>query len=84
MDSLEETLATIAAKAKSLRDAGVVGRVTVGEVSFALADPEALTSIPSGHEPRGNLLDDPELYGGHVPERRGPPQLPQLPPDDED
>jgi hypothetical protein len=68
---LEEQLATIAAKAKALRDAGVVGRVTIGDVSFELAD-IIPTPLPQSDTDQGSALDDPDSYGGSVPERKGP------------
>jgi hypothetical protein len=64
---LEDTLAAIATKAKALRDAGVVGPVTIGDISFELARSEA--PAPAYRRCRvskvrrssmSNLLDDPE------------------------
>lgn len=84
---LEEHLTTIAAKAKALRDAGVVGRVTIGDVSFELADvlpPPAPQSVDDQR-----ALDDPDTFGGAMPERKGPimPRLadgPRTTPEDEE
>jgi hypothetical protein len=68
---LEEQLATIAAKAKALRDAGVVGRVTIGDVSFELAD-IIPTPMPQSGDQQQSALDDGDTFGGSVPERKGP------------
>ncbi len=80
---LDETLTTIANRAKALRDSGVVGRVSVGDVSFDLASPEPVPAVPvmATQDNIGSPLDDPDTYGGHLPQRRGAP-LP--PPDDEE
>jgi hypothetical protein len=74
---LEDTLAAIATKAQALRDAGVVGPVTIGDVSFELARSEApaptISPLPGEQGPpveHGNLLDDPATYGGDIPRRR--------------
>ena len=70
---LAETLSTIADKAKALRDAGVVGRVSIGDVSFELAEDvlEPIPAIPPVDVGRGSALDDPDTYGGYIPRRRG-------------
>ncbi len=81
---LEETLAAIANKAKSLRDAGVVGRVSIGDVSFDLTDAQpaaAMTPVVTTQDDgSGNALDDPETYGGYIPQPRGA----QRPPEDDE
>lgn len=72
-DELEKTLTVIAAKAKSLREAGIFGRLTIGDVAFDLSDvaepgPAAATAPePSSTDP----FNDPDTYAsGHVPTRR--------------
>lgn len=69
----EETLTMLVGKAKALRDVGVVGQVSIGNVSFCLAPSEsAPTALQTQHDDgRGNALDDPATYGGYVPHRRG-------------
>ena len=86
---LGETLAVIADKAKALRDAGVVGRVTVDGVSFEVGElvaREATGAAPATNENEApaNVLDDPDLYGGFVPQRRAAPTFPQSSPNDDD
>jgi len=73
---LEEVLITIARQALALREAGVVGRVTVGEVSFDLAgaEPPPVALPQPADDGQGNPLDDPDTYGGQVPRRRGADQ----------
>jgi hypothetical protein len=68
---LEEHLTTIAAKAKALRDAGVVGRLTIGDVSFELAD-VMLPPAPQQGGEQSNPIDDADTFGGTMPERKGP------------
>lgn len=70
---LEEHLDAIAKKAKNLRDAGVTGRVTIGDISFELAEAAepGPTQAPAA-EP-ANPLDDRDTYGGRMPRRRGAP-----------
>ena len=70
---LAEKLKTIADVAPALRDAGVLGRVIVDGVAFEVC--EAAVAAPltdQSGEPPTNPLDDPDLYGGHVPQRRRP------------
>jgi hypothetical protein len=72
---LDDTLKTIAANAKAMRDAGVVGRVVANGVEFELDSPEpppvplVQTSDASPVAP----LDDAVTYGtSEVPTRRRP------------
>ena len=73
---LEESLTAIARTAQHLRREGV-SRVMIGEVTIELAQPEApppqVAQQPT--EP-ANPLDDPETFGGYIPQRRGK-QAPQ-------
>lgn len=77
---LEETLTTIATKAKALREAGVVGRVTIGDISFALEGGVQPLPVPTQEqaddEPTGDL-DDPDTFGGQMPHRRKAPPTTQ-------
>jgi hypothetical protein len=69
-EQLEQSLTIIARHAKDLREAGIVGRLTIGEISFELADaepPAHADGRPDGH---GNPIDDGDTYGGAVPRRR--------------
>lgn len=78
----EQTLAVIATKAKDLRDAGISGRVSVGDVHFDLNPAEpAMIQLPRETEHEGNPLDDAETYGGEMPRRRGQPQETEDAPD---
>lgn len=63
-------LTAIAGKAASLRDAGIVGRVSIGDVNFELGrvDPAPAPMVAPQDDGRGNAIDDPATYGGHVPE----------------
>lgn len=78
---LDEALTTIAAKAKALRDAGVIGRVTIGEISFDLSDatPSAVTLSRDGVE--SDPIDDGATFGA---ERVPQPKWAARPRDDED
>lgn len=67
---LEDTLAAIASKAKAMREAGVVGAVTIGDVSFVLDGPEQQAPVLAQQAPDLSPIDDPETYGGFVPHRR--------------
>jgi hypothetical protein len=69
-EQLEQVLSVVANKAKSLRDVGIVGRVTVGDISFELADAEPATPADSHRDGAGNPIDDGDTYGGSVPRRR--------------
>lgn len=66
---LDEQLKTIAARAKELRDAGVIGRVTIGDIKFELVGAEP-PAPASQHDEPTNPIDDPETYGGHLPQPR--------------
>ena len=77
---LEETLALSAKKAKDLRDAGVVGRVIVADVSFELAPSEPPAAAIVDDAPSTDPLDDKDTFGGQIPRRRGH----EGPQDDED
>lgn len=73
---LDDTLKTIAANAKALRDAGVVGQVTIGEVTFCLeggGPPPMPLGERQDDEPTGDL-DDPDTFGGQMPQRRRGPR----------
>lgn len=64
----------IIAKAPALVAAGVRGRVTIGEVSFALADPESDAPVAAAAPPDdpGDALSDPAthgLFGDDAPRR---------------
>lgn len=85
---LEEQLTVIASKAKALRDSGVVGRLTIGDVSFELADFIPPATTQQDNQPQREL-DDPDTFGGQMPERKGPimPKLadgPRTTPEDEE
>jgi hypothetical protein len=73
---LAETLTTIAEKAKALREAGVVGRVQIGDVSFEVGELEqpapVQTTQPSNGAHSTDAFEDPDTYGGYVPTRRRP------------
>lgn len=83
---LEEHLTVIAAKAKGLRDAGVVGRVTIGDVSFELAEVIVQQQPTGEQQEHTNPLDDPATYGGQMPQPRvlRPPQPPHSNHDDDE
>lgn len=70
---LDDTLVTIAKRAKDLREAGVFGHVTVGDVEFDVASPEPVLPLViqrSGPE-EPSPLDDAATYGSdEVPKRR--------------
>lgn len=66
---LAEQLTVIAGQTKALRDSGVIGRVNVGDVSFEIG--EALAPAePNQEAAPSNPLDDPDTFGGHIPQRR--------------
>lgn len=76
---LDEALAAIARRAKDLREAGVVGQVSIGEIEFELAasEPAQPVMVQPGDESRGSPLDDPATFGGDdIPRRRQPRQRP--------
>jgi hypothetical protein len=62
-------------KAKALREAGVVGRVQIGDVSFEvgqLEHPAALACRAARSRGRAapTCFEDPDTFGGYVPTRR--------------
>jgi hypothetical protein len=65
-DDLDKTLAAIALRAPALRDAGVTGRVTIGDIVFELDAPVPVPQPTSDLPP----VDDPDTYGGEMPQRR--------------
>lgn len=72
---LDDTLKAIAANAKAMRDAGVVGRVVANGVEFELASTEPVAPlVQQASEPRQvDPLDDAATYGSdEVPKRRKP------------
>ena len=67
---LADTLTTIANQTKSLRDAGVVGRVEiVGVAIFEIGEALAQAAPTQAAAPQ-NPIDDPDTYGGYIPQRR--------------
>jgi hypothetical protein len=73
---LDDALGAIAKRAKDLRDAGVTGRISIGDVAFELSDPEPSPALAqSADESRGSPIDDPETFGGYLPSRRRPPKI---------
>lgn len=72
---LDSTLKTIAANAKAMRDAGVVGRVVANGVEFELASAEPQPALPAqASEPRPlDPLDDGVTFGTDGPPRRRQP-----------
>lgn len=80
---LGEALTMIAEKAKPLRDAGVFGRVRIGDVEFEVCDIASPQSAPAVPEAPVNALDDGDTYGGFVPQRKRPPQATEEESDDE-
>lgn len=66
---LDEQLKTIAARAKELRDAGVTGRIKIGDVSFELVGADPAPPPAQDEEPK-NPLDDADTYGGYIPQPR--------------
>lgn len=71
---LDDTLKTIAANAKAMRDAGVVGRVVANGIEFELASSEPAQQQhvqQTAEESDVSPLDDPATYGAsEVPKRR--------------
>lgn len=78
---LADLLTVIAVRAKDLRDAGVVGEITIGEVRFQLGEPPVEIS-PTEDEPVAPL-DDEDTFGGEMPRRRQRRQQ-MLPPSSEE
>jgi hypothetical protein len=71
MADVKDTLSAIVESAKALREAGVVGRVQIGDVSFELALPASdIRTVQDGSD--GDPLNDPATYGGFIPRRRMP------------
>ena len=82
-DQLDKTLSTIAARAKELRDAGVTGRIQVGDIAFDLGGGEP-PSVPAHPEQEpANPLDDPATFGGRMPQPRWRDRPPAGPDDEE-
>jgi hypothetical protein len=74
-NDLDETLATIERRAKGLRDAGVIGRVTIGDITFELdaLEPAPLMPLQQSAPQEKDPLDDGDTFGtGAVPKRRKP------------
>lgn len=77
---LEETLAAIASKAKALRDAGVVGRLEIGEITFELAavEPPRPVLVDAPVSGRGNAFEEPNTFGvdvdDDIPRRKKAPR----------
>ncbi len=69
---LAEKLKAIAEAAPALRAAGVLGRVEVDGAAFEVCEVAAPEQVQAMPEHAGSPLDDPELYGGHLPKRRRP------------
>lgn len=87
VDDIAKALELIISRAPALVAAGVRGRVTIGEVSFALADPEseAPAAAPALADEPGDALNDPATHGlfgddapAHMPRRRREPLLPEV------
>jgi hypothetical protein len=70
---LDDTLKTIAANAKAMRDAGVTGRVVAGGVEFELAPDAAPVVAKQLPDVVVSPLDDETTFGTDgVPQRRRP------------
>ena len=74
---LDDTLKTIAANAKAMRDAGVVGRVVANGVEFELDSSEHSSSSTLAQQTVDESavapIDDADTYGAaEVPKRRKP------------
>lgn len=85
LDDIARALDLIIAKAPALVAAGVRGTVTIGEVSFALAEPQGEAhAAPAPHESEpDDALRDPATHGmfgddapARMPRRRREPLLP--------
>ena len=70
---LGETLKTLVASGKDLREAGYT-RIEIGDIKLELTEPEppAPVKVPSASttEEEVPAIDDPDTYGGHLPQRR--------------
>lgn len=85
VDDIARALDLIIARAPALVAAGVRGRVTIGEVSFALVEPESEATVAApalADEPSGDALSDPATHGlfgddapARMPRRRREPLL---------
>ena len=72
---LDDTLKTIAANAKAMRDAGVIGRVVANGVEFELdrPDPPKMATKQAIAEPEPDPINDPDTFGADsIPRRRKP------------
>lgn len=72
---LDETLKTLIANGKGLREAGYT-RLEVGDVTLELGAPEPASvtvQSPSGQDDT-DPLNDANTFGGHIPMRRGAPR----------
>ncbi len=69
---LAEKLTAIAEAAPVLRAAGVLGRVEVDGAAFDVCEVASPTAGHASPEHQGNVLDDPDMYGGELPKRRRP------------
>lgn len=78
--SLEETLDLVVRKADDLRAKGVL-ELTCDGLKLTLAPPSqpAPVAAPAEAPSPPDPLDDPDTFGGSVPQRRGA----QMPPDEE-
>lgn len=85
VDDIAAALDLIIARAPALVAAGVRGTVTIGEVSFALAEPQsaAPAAAPVVENERDDALRDPATHGMfgedapvRMPRRRREPLLP--------
>jgi hypothetical protein len=84
VEDIARALDLIIARASALVAAGVRGRVTIGEVSFALVEPESEASVaaPALADEPGDALNDPATHGlfgddapARMPRRRREPLL---------
>lgn len=69
---LGEQLDMIAGKTPALRAAGVIGLVTIGDVSFVVGDVANTATTTNEAGPPASALDDPDTFGGFIPQRRVP------------
>lgn len=85
VDDIARALDLIIARAPALVAAGVRGTVTIGAVSFELAEPQsaALAVAPAVESEPGDALRDPTTHGlfgddapARMPRRRREPLLP--------
>jgi len=73
-EDLDKTLRAIAVNAKALREAGVYGRVTIGDITFELDAPTAAVEVTRQPDKiESDPLNDPATYGADsVPQRKRP------------